>query len=472
MQAKRIFFGPFGLFLIVFVTVFATGMAYLQKEWLPAQIPAYDDPCDERTPNFIFKINEALMTHHYRGDELDPVDLINGDLLAVRRVMLQNGLDFSVELNSSGAQLGGAMIQFEKVFMRAREEFWRAKPDFRETPDFGLSVAREALRDFGSSHTHLLLSPGYEQYSDAFEYGAVEYPALGLMLIYGQPYPNSIYVEFVAPGSPAYLAGIRKFDRIVDDSDFASLHRKLSSFGDLRIAVMASGDRGCRTVDLCASPKDDYSGQVSASEHCMVAADGKKILYVAFYDFTTSVASKIIRAIIDAEPDGIILDIRNNRGGALPALDTLFSVFLPPDTPTYSLRSKSTQEPLMVTHDFFGGLRVPLVVLVNERTFSAAELFAHVLHEYGRALIVGMPTWGGVECIGWDDREAYKGIPISRHTSLAIANFSVMTAKGTVMEGRPLQPRVMAPLPAEQILAGHDVQASAAVLVMIKELQK
>jgi C-terminal processing protease CtpA/Prc len=470
MQAKRIFFGPFGLFLVIFVAIFAAGMAYLQTEWLPAQIPTYDDPCDERTPSFIFKINEALMTHHYRGEELDPVNLINMDLRAIQKVMLQNGLGFDVRPNSSGTQLVEAMIQFEKVFMRAREEFWQARPDLREAPDFGLSVAREALRDFGSSHTHLLPSSGYEQYSDAFEYGVVEYPALGLMLIYGQPYPDSVYVECVAPGSPAHLAGIRKFDRIMDGPDFASLHRKLSSFGDLRVAIAASGGEDCRVVDLRASSEADYSGQVFVA--VSGAAAGKKMLYVAFYDFTTTVVSKIIRAIVAAEPDGIILDIRNNRGGALTALDTLFSVFLPPDTPTYSLKSKSTQEPLMTTHDFFGGLRVPVVVLINERTFSSAELFAHVLHECDRALIVGMPTWGGVECIGWDDRGAYRGIPISRNTSLAVANFSVMTAKGTVMEGRPLQPHVLAPLPAEQIMVGRDVQAAAAVAVMIKELQK
>lgn len=89
----------------------------------------------------------------------------------------------------------------------------------------------------------------------------------------------------------------------------------------------------------------------------------------------------------------VIIDLRNNGGGALTEAVALSGLFIP-SGPVVQARDNNGQIRVDKDSDdktYYAG---PLVVLVNRFSASASEIFAAAMQDYGRALIVGEPTFG------------------------------------------------------------------------------
>ena len=95
-----------------------------------------------------------------------------------------------------------------------------------------------------------------------------------------------------------------------------------------------------------------------------------------------------------ATPRGMILDLRNNLGGNIAGAIDLAGLFLPPGTPVFLEAQKSARTRIIRTELRPGATTMPLVVLINGRTASAAEIVAAALQDNGRALVVGSPSFG------------------------------------------------------------------------------
>jgi carboxyl-terminal processing protease len=111
-----------------------------------------------------------------------------------------------------------------------------------------------------------------------------------------------------------------------------------------------------------------------------------------------------------AAPRGLILDLRNDPGGLVPAAVSVAGAFLPPDTVLFSARGNAPGANATVTvnpryyqqeneADVLAGLpawtrTVPLTVLVNGASASAAELVTGALQDARRATVVGGQTFG------------------------------------------------------------------------------
>lgn len=89
---------------------------------------------------------------------------------------------------------------------------------------------------------------------------------------------------------------------------------------------------------------------------------------------------------------GFILDLRNNSGGLLDVAVSVASKFLK-DGVVLIERGRNGELPIAVRGDE-AVIELPMVVLVNRGTASAAEVVAGALQDYERALLVGEPTYG------------------------------------------------------------------------------
>ncbi|GAA4607237.1 hypothetical protein GCM10023195_27260 [Actinoallomurus liliacearum] len=130
------------------------------------------------------------------------------------------------------------------------------------------------------------------------------------------------------------------------------------------------------------------SHDVSAS----LTADGVVVIRIAA--FTRGVGREVRAAVTGRprRPGGVLLDLRANPGGLLDeAVDTA-SVFLPGGLVATFERAGTPPERLMA--DPGGDTAVPLVVLVDGGTASAAEIVAGSLGDRDRAVIVGSRTFG------------------------------------------------------------------------------
>ncbi|WP_245693227.1 S41 family peptidase [Algoriphagus alkaliphilus] len=152
--------------------------------------------------------------------------------------------------------------------------------------------------------------------------------------------------------------------------------------------------------------------------------------YIKLADFTTNASTEVRNALVNLKSQGadrLILDLRDNPGGLLSEAVEIVNLFIPKgkevvktlgklQNVNYTYKTSKTP----VDKD------IPLVVLINERSASAAEIVAGALQDYDRAVLVGRKSFG-------------KGlvqttIPLSYNSQV-----KVTTAKYYIPSGRCIQ---------------------------------
>ena len=116
--------------------------------------------------------------------------------------------------------------------------------------------------------------------------------------------------------------------------------------------------------------------------------------YIRLENFERASAQTSISAMTELMDDGatgLIFDLRTNPGGQLSELTELLDYILPAGEIFISVDSEGNEE---ITYSEEGCVDIPIVVLINENTYSAAEFFAAALREYDAATIIGTPSTG------------------------------------------------------------------------------
>ncbi|HDZ22222.1 hypothetical protein LCGC14_0580940 [marine sediment metagenome] len=213
----------------------------------------------------------------------------------------------------------------------------------------------------------------------------------------------------VAPlfGSPAHYAGILPGDRIVAvdgqptaEMSFDSVYAKLND--PTRQSAELSVVRAYRPLKPIRLQRREFPIETvtglsrDADDQWIYLIDeGSGIAYVRISEFVSETAQELQQAFRRLpETRAVVLDLRDNPGGLLPAAvavtDLLLSegpvvtVFSPNEGPkAYLARREGTTYPTM-----------PVVVLINGQTASAAEIVAGALAANGRAVLIGELTLG------------------------------------------------------------------------------
>ncbi|MDR5901091.1 MULTISPECIES: carboxy terminal-processing peptidase [Halomonas] len=111
------------------------------------------------------------------------------------------------------------------------------------------------------------------------------------------------------------------------------------------------------------------------------------------YRSTTRDVAKEIETLQNQGVEGIVLDLRNNGGGALQEANSLIGLFIDRG-PTVQVRDARGRISLYGDTETGAVYDGPLTVLVNRLSASASEIFAGAIQDYGRGLVVGTPTFG------------------------------------------------------------------------------
>jgi carboxyl-terminal processing protease len=118
-----------------------------------------------------------------------------------------------------------------------------------------------------------------------------------------------------------------------------------------------------------------------------------RVSHVRVRAFTSSVASQVYAELQNRKPRALVIDVRGNRGGELTSFLALAADFLPRgDELCAVVDGDGDAEVHRTQHDSLYDL--PVAVLVDRATASAAELFAGCLQAHGRAIVVGERTTG------------------------------------------------------------------------------
>lgn len=114
--------------------------------------------------------------------------------------------------------------------------------------------------------------------------------------------------------------------------------------------------------------------------------------YVDFKDYKNINAAKDVKLEIERLKEdgieGLVLDLRNNGGGSLPAVVDMAGLFIK-DGPVVQVRSTDQPKEVLKDKDKSISWDGPLVILVNEISASASEIMAAAMQDYKRAIIIG-----------------------------------------------------------------------------------
>lgn len=205
----------------------------------------------------------------------------------------------------------------------------------------------------------------------------------------------------VFEGSPAEQAGLRRRDRIVAINDLpfgtpgASLDGPEGSLVRLQVETPGRGTRELvvqRNAIVTKLVPDAYRLPGTNTGYLAVQ-------WLWSEDMGTEVAAAL-RGLLDVGPlDGLIIDLRANRGGWRTVLEQTLASFV--EGVTGEFFRSDAQYPLAVTpNDVYARLATtPIVVLVDGDTQSYAEVLAAALQARGRAQVVGTTTPGNTETI-------------------------------------------------------------------------
>jgi carboxyl-terminal processing protease len=111
------------------------------------------------------------------------------------------------------------------------------------------------------------------------------------------------------------------------------------------------------------------------------------------YKSTSRDTRKLLKELTRQNVDGIIIDLRDNSGGALREANTLTGLFIETG-PTVLIRESNGRTTQLNDKDPEIAYDGPLVVMVNRLSASASEIFAGALQDYHRAVVVGAQTFG------------------------------------------------------------------------------
>jgi carboxyl-terminal processing protease len=273
-----------------------------------------------------------------------------------------------------------------------------------EPEEFYLAMDEMIIR-LGDDHSKYL-SPQQVVAEQAKYAGKQDYAGIGILLAPVQEHQQaSVVLTF--PGGPAEIAGLKPRDSIYAVDGKPILDR------DGALKDLIRGPEGTHVKLTVGSPGEDtrevyltrrrINGPLPVPYTVMNTERGQRIGYVFLVTFADSTVSGQIENAIEAMNreaplDGLILDNRQNEGGASTVLTETLGFFTGGLLGHFISRQEETA--LEVDRrDISNSQDLPLVVLVGRHTFSYGEIFAGILQDIGRAFLIGETTQGNVETL-------------------------------------------------------------------------
>ena len=232
-----------------------------------------------------------------------------------------------------------------------------------------------------------------DQYSEYVENVTNSYVGVGITIRQIEQTDPGFTVIEVSPDSPAEKAGVRPGDILVAVEGASAVE-----IGMDETKNRVRGEKGTEVtvtfrtdgVDRDVTMKRDSVKSVNVTYEMLDGSIG----YIHIRNFETNCATDTIAAIEDLQSQGvkgIVFDLRFNPGGLKNELVELLDYLLPEGVIFHS-ESYTGQEEF--DRSDARHLDMPMSVIVNVDSYSAAEFFAAAMQEYGAATIVGTQTYG------------------------------------------------------------------------------
>lgn len=285
------------------------------------------------------------------------------------------------------------------------------------------------------------LDDPYSTYYTADEYSALMESSSGVYCGIGATVSQdakSGIITIIKPfkDSPANKAGILPGDVIykVNDEevtgvDLSEVVSKMKGIEGttVKIAIMREGEPD--PLECTITRKEI---EVPTIEYQML---DNKIGYIKITEFDEITVDQFVAAVDDLEAqkmNGLIVDVRDNPGGLLDSVVKILDRLLPPELIVYTEDKYNKREEEKAVDK--KQINVPMAVLINGNSASAAEIFSGTLQDYGVATLIGTTSFGkGI---------VQKVIPLSDGTAVKLTISKYYTPKGRNIHGTGIAPDI------------------------------
>lgn len=263
----------------------------------------------------------------------------------------------------------------------------------------------------------------------------------GIGIVLSLKDPKKLVVLRPIKNSPASKAGIQSGDVIskINDADTLGMEQ------DKAVGLMR-GEPGTK-VDIALyreSSNKTFTVSLTRENITVPTVDGQAlpgnpdIAYVSITQFGSDTGTELkdtFNTININKFKGLILDLRYNHGGELNAAVQVASYFVPEGPVVYIVDKQENVDTKMSTGTYLG---MPMVVLVNEESASAAEIVAGAIKDKETASLVGVKTFG-------------KGIvqtifPLDGGTSVKLTTAKYLTPNKLDIHKKGIEPDVVVEL--------------------------
>jgi carboxyl-terminal processing protease len=307
---------------------------------------------------------------------------------------------------------------------------WAASPILRQA-----GAERMMQAGFDELFNHLDPYSRYVTAQDALQARErrVGQSSLGLRLGGGRR--GTVIIASLVPDGVAARAGVREGDQLISIDGYPVSARRitdaaelLEGYADTEVDLVLR--RGNRRLPISLRRSSQPSQTVRVER-----LDG--VLWLRLSHFSAQTTEDLSAALVDAfaapqPPRGVVLDLRGNRGGVLMQAMTVADLFLT-DGPVASSLGRhpdSIRNWRANGQDQAHGR--PVVVLVDGRTASSAEIVTAALSDRGRAVVVGSSTLGKglIQIV----------VPLSNGGEVLISWSRVLAPLGWPVQGLGIQP--------------------------------
>ncbi len=299
--------------------------------------------------------------------------------------------------SESGA--GAAQDLVEADDLGIREDTWTAIQDNYVDLDavdeddliYGAATGMvEALGDTGHSR---FLDP--EQAASFIQSLSGRRVGIGIAV---RPVGDEFVVTTVLPDSPADAGGVERGDVLVavDGEDVGRLT-------DVELAILLRGEEDTVVTLELRRPGAAEAYEVDLTRRVLEIAPvawgmlPDDVGFIHIRQFSSGTALGVTEAVADLRERGataLVLDMRDNPGGLVAEAIATASQFLPEGKVIYRQEDRDGATETFRSLEGGVALDVPLVVLVNEGSASAAEIVGGALRDNGRAALIGETTYG------------------------------------------------------------------------------
>jgi len=308
--------------------------------------------------------------------------------------------------------------------------------------DYLENVSTDQLVEGATKGIVEILGDPYSTYMNAKEneelFQMLEGKFGGVGIVLSLKDPKKLMVLRPIKNSPASKAGIQSGDVVskINDSETAGMEQE-------KAVSMMRGDPGTK-VNLALyreSTHKTFTVSLTRENITVPTVEGEALpgnpdlAYISISQFSSVTGNELQETMTNLDIKrfkGLILDMRYNHGGELNAAVQVASYFVSGGPVVYIVDKQGNVDTKMAADKYLG---MPMVVLVNEESASAAEIVAGAIKDKGTASLVGVKTFG-------------KGIvqtifPLGGGTSVKLTTAKYLTPNKVDIHKKGIEPDVV-----------------------------